>query len=128
MSYLVDTHLLIWAAVDLSLVPEPARTIITDPAETIVFSVVTIWETAIKSGLGKPDFNVDPAALRAGLIAEGCLELPVVSAHAIAVQSLPHHHRDPFDRMLIAQARGENLTLLTADRRLGAYGNPVRIV
>jgi len=99
-----------------------------DRRREISFSVVSIWEVAIKASLGRDDFQVNPPALRLGLLEQGFRELPIQAEHVLAVQHLPWIHRDPFDRLLVAQAARERLTLLTADRTLLGYGNGVRWV
>jgi PIN domain nuclease of toxin-antitoxin system len=93
-----------------------------------LFSVASLWEVAIKSGLNRPDFQVDPRLLRRELLEHGYSELPVLSQHALAIGSLPNLHCDPFDRLLIAQATTEGITLLSADAKVAAYGSPVRRV
>ena len=87
-----------------------------------------MWEISIKSSLGRADFKIDPRLLRRGLLDNGYSELPVTSAHAVAVFSLPPLHMDPFDRILIAQASVEVITLLTADAILPRYPGPIRAV
>lgn len=124
--YLLDTHLLLWAAVDSPRLPARARSVLEDPAAEVSFSVVSLWEIAIKLGLGRPDFQVDVAALRASARLSGIEEVPVYGEHVLAVKDLPPLHQDPFDRLLIAQARREGLTLLTVDSRVLAYGDGVR--
>ena len=94
----------------------------------MTFSAASIWEVAIKNGLGRADFSVDPRVLRRGLLEHGYVELPVTGAHAAAVDVLPDIHRDPFDRLLIAQAHAEGLTLLTADRVIGRYPGPIQVI
>jgi PIN domain nuclease of toxin-antitoxin system len=94
----------------------------------IWFSVVSLWEMAIKASLGREDFQVNPPALRLGLLDQGFLELPIQVDHVLAVQHLPWVHRDPFDRLLVAQAAQERLSLITADRTLLGYGDGVRWV
>jgi PIN domain nuclease of toxin-antitoxin system len=125
--YLVDTHLLLWAAL------EPARlssasAVLEDRESGLMFSAVSIWEVAIKASRARPDFRVDPRLFRRALLENGYSELPVSSEHAVAVADLPGLHRDPFDRIQIAQARMEGLVFLTADLRLADYGSPVRLV
>lgn len=127
MRLLIDTHLLIWLAAESPRLGERARHLIAD-AESRWFSVASLWEIAIKHALGKPGLPFDPARLRVGLSEQGYEELPVLGPHALAVSGLPARHGDPFDRMLVAQARAEGLTLLTADRALAAYGPPVHVV
>lgn len=93
-----------------------------------MFSAATIWEVAIKFGLGRPDFTVDPRLLRRGLLDNGYTELAVDGTHAADVAGLPAHHTDPFDRIQIAQARVEGLVLLTSDSEVARYGSPVQLV
>ena len=128
MRYLLDTHLLLWAAVEPKQLPNVARALLEDSGNTLVFSAASLWEIAIKAGLGRPDFTVEPAVLRRGLLDNGYLELPVTSDHAVAVGTLPPIHRDPFDRLLVAQAQVEGITLLTADPVVAQYPGPIRHV
>ena len=93
-----------------------------DPRETLVFSAASLWEIAIKSALGRSDFRVDGARLRQACLAAGYVELPITGIHALAVRDLPPLHRDPFDRILLAQSRCENLALVTADAQVVVYG------
>jgi PIN domain nuclease of toxin-antitoxin system len=125
---LLDTHILLWAASDPGKLPRTARKLIADPRHAPCFSVVSLWEVAIKQALGRDDFRADPGLLRRGLLENGYLEVPVTGEHAVAVNVLPPLHRDPFDRMLLAQAVVEGLQLVTADARLAAYPGPVRKV
>lgn len=124
--YLLDTRLLLWAAVDSPRLPARARSVLEDPAAEVSFSVVSLWEIVIKLGLGRPDFQVDVAALRANARLSGLDEVPVYGEHLLAVKDLPPLHQDPFDRLLIAQARHEGLLLLSVDSRVLAYGDAVR--
>lgn len=126
MTFLLDTQLLLWAAGEPRRLSAPARKLLADPEHELLFSVASLWEVVIKCSLGRPDFVVDPHVLRRGLTDNGYRELPITSAHALAVESLPPLHRDPFDRMLIAQATVEGLVLLTHDIQLAAYPGPVR--
>ena len=128
MNLLIDTHLLIWTAWRDPRLPQRAAEMIVDPANTPWFSTATLWEVAIKRARGRADFLVDPGQLRAGLLANGYAELPVEGRHALEVARLPPLHGDPFDRMLVAQARAEGMTLLTADTTLAAYDAPIRVV
>lgn len=93
----------------------------------VVFSAASIWEIVIKLSKPRPDFDVDPRALRRQLLENGYAELEVTSAHALGVSDLPDVHRDPFDRLLIAQAKHEGFAFLTVDAPLGEYGLPVRV-
>jgi PIN domain nuclease of toxin-antitoxin system len=125
---LVDTHLLLWAVgMSPRLSPE-ARAIIEDRENAPTFSVVSLWEMAIKAAKGLADFDVDPRLVRGGLLDAGWTELPIASEHAFAAGPLPPIHRDPFDRMLVAQAIVEGMVLLTRDARLERYPGPVRLV
>lgn len=128
MKLLLDTHILLWAAGEPARLSATARTLINDPANAPVFSVASLWEVAIKRGLGREDFDVDPRRLRRGLLDNGYEELPINSDHAVAVDALPPIHRDSFDRLLVAQAMVEGLLLLTTDDRVAAYPAPVRRV
>jgi PIN domain nuclease of toxin-antitoxin system len=125
MRLLLDTHVFLWAVADSpSLTSEARRTIAN--ADEVYVSAASIWEVAIKAGLGK--IQVDIGQLAGAIGASGFVELPVTVAHAASVSGLPHHHRDPFDRMLVAQAMTEPLVLLTADAMLSQYGGLVRLV
>lgn len=128
MILLLDTHLLLWTALRTRRVPDQARILIDDPENQLFFSVVNIWEIAIKRGLGRDDFSVEPALLRRGLLDNDFRELTIVSDHAIASALLPLIHRDPFDRMLIAQAAVEGMILLTADPIVARYPGSIRAV
>jgi PIN domain nuclease of toxin-antitoxin system len=125
---LVDTHLLLWAASAPDKLPAAARELIDDSENSLLFSVASIWEIAIKRGLGRDDFKVDPRLLRRGLLDNGYEELAITSEHAVSVDSLPPIHRDPFDHLLIAQATVEGIILLTADEHVGDYPGPIRKV
>lgn len=128
MKLLLDTHLLLWVAEGSKRMPASARTLIANQDNVLVFSVASLWEIAIKSGLNRQDFEVNARALRRGLIDSGFQELPILSEHVVAVDDLPQIHKDPFDRILISQARVEGVTLLTNDTIVGKYGRPVRMV
>jgi len=128
MKLLLDTHLLLWAAGQPHRLSSEARALLDDPENPLLFSAASVWEIAIKSGLGRPDFRADPHLLRRGLLDNAWEELPVTSAHAVALTHLPPLHRDPFDRMLVAQAETEGVTLLTADPVVAQYPGPVRLV
>ena len=126
MKLLLDTHLLLWAAGDPSRLSVVARALIEAPDNELFFSAASLWEIAIKRGLGRSDFQVDPRVLRRGLLDNGYSELPVSSEHAVTVESLPLIHKDPFDRILVAQATVEGITLLTSDSLVAQYPGPVR--
>ena len=121
MSLLLDTHVLLWAAGLPERLPTVARKMIEEPGTELFFSAASLWEVVIKKGLGRPDFNVDPHRLRRGLLESGYTELAVTSVHALTVDLLPPIHKDPFDRILVAQAQSEGITLLTADKVVGRY-------
>ena len=127
MKLLLDTHLLIWAADSIERVPADARALMADQDNELLFSVASIWEVAIKSGLDRPDFQVDARMLRRGLVDNGYCELPILSEHVVAIDALPFIHKDPFDRLLIAQAMVEGITLLTDDATVAQYQGPVRL-
>lgn len=126
MKLLLDTHVLIWAAGLPDRLSAEARALIADADNELFFSAASLWEIAIKSGLGREDFAVDARLLRRGLIDNGYSELPVASEHAAAIDGLPPIHKDPFDRLLIAQAMVEGVTLLTADEIVARYPGPIR--
>ena len=128
MRLLVDTHLLLWATAKSRRLPKEARRLLEDPAHDVFYSVASLWEITIKAALRRPDFKVDVALLRPALAEMGFAELPVCGAHAERLASLPPLHRDPFDRMLVAQSLAEPLVLLTNDAALAGYGEVVRIV
>lgn len=128
MRLILDTHLLLWAAGFSGRLPAAARSLLEDLANQPVFSAASLWEIAIKRMLGRDDFVVDPRVLRRGLLENGYEELPIMGAHAVFIDSLPLLHRDPFDRMLVAQATVEGITLLTSDARVARYPGPVRRV
>ena len=128
MRLLLDTHILLWAGLSWRRLPGEARCLLEDSGNTLVFSVVSIWEVAIKRSLGREDFRVDPRLLRRGLTDNGYEELPLLGEHVVAIDSLPPHHKDPFDQILIAQALMEGITLLTVDPTMGRYAGLVRVV
>ncbi len=126
MRILLDTLVVLWAARDDPRLSAEARTIVLDPATDVHVSAASIWEVAIKASLGRPDFTVDAELLSRRLAESGYQELAVTGAHTAAVAGLPAIHRDPNDRILVAQARAEGLTLLTSDETVARYGDSVR--
>ena len=126
MKLLLDTHLLLWAAGMPQRLPEEARALIEQQDTEPTVSAASLWEIAIKNGLGRQDFMVDPHLLRRGLLENGYAELAITGAHAVAVNLLPPIHKDPFDRILVAQAQIESLTLLTTDEIVSRYPGPIR--
>jgi PIN domain nuclease of toxin-antitoxin system len=125
---LLDTHLLLRAAGEPDRLSPEARSLINDPENEPVFSAATLWEVAIKRGLDRHDFKVDTRLLRRSLLDNGYSELPVASHHVVAIESLPRLHKDPFDRLLVAQATVEGITLVTTDSRIAQYPGPIRAV
>jgi len=128
MRLLLDTNILLWLGADSPRLAEPARALITHPETAALFSVVSLWEIGIKMQLGRADFAADPHRLRQGLLDAGYLELDLTGRHALAVGDLPPLHRDPFDRIMLAQARHEGAILMTSDRMLARYPVPVHLV
>ena len=128
MKILLDTHLLLWAAGKPNRLSATARKLIDSLANELVFSAGSVWEVAIKRGLGRNDFQADPRLLRRGLLDNGYTGLPILSDHVVAIEALPLIHKDPFDRLLVAQATVEGITLLTADSIVAEYPGPVRMV
>lgn len=128
MKLLLDTQILLWAAGQPDRLSAAARTLLDNPHNELLFSAASLWEIAIKKTLGRPDFVVEPRLLRRGLLDNGYAELAVTSQHAVNIDSLPPLHKDPFDRLLLAQALTEGVTLLTGDDQLAAYPGPVRKV
>jgi PIN domain nuclease of toxin-antitoxin system len=125
---LLDTHLLLWAAAHPERLSAQARELIEAPDNELVFSAASLWEIAIKRGLGRSDFQLEPRVLRRALIDNGYVELPITGEHALVIDELAPLHKDPFDRMLIAQACCEGITLLTADAAVAQYPGPIRRV
>lgn len=127
MSLLLDTHILIWAAKHTSKLNADTLKLLQEPSADLWFSVANLWEMSIKKAR-RPDFDVDPADLRLWFLQQGFRELSISYDHALAVQHLPFLHNDPFDRMLIAQAQVEGLTLMTADKAIARYDGPIEFV
>ena len=123
---LLDTHLLLWAAKQPERLPAKTGKLLALRESAVAFSVATLWEVAIKTSLKRPDFDVNVDALYRWLLAEAFTELPIAPRHLMVVATLPWFHRDPFDRLLVAQAQVEGLVLWTADARLKAYGRAVK--
>ena len=125
---LLDTQLLLWAAGQPERLPVAARRMIGDDRNQLIFSAASLWEIAIKSSLGREDFRADARLLRRGLLDNGYDELAVGGDHAVAITNLPPIHKDPFNRMLVAQSVVEGILLLTADPVIAQYPGPLRKV
>ncbi len=125
MRILLDTHILLWALTEPAKLNREARAALEDPDHDVLFSAASVWEMSIKAALGRSDFQVSPTAIVEAALSTGFTELPVRSAAALKVAALPHHHRDPFDRLLIAQTMTEPAALYTADAQLAAYSELV---
>jgi len=125
---LLDTPLLLWAAGHPDRLSQAARQLIEDEQNELIFSTASLWEVVIKRRLGRESFKLDPRLLRRGLLDNGYGELPISSEHVVAIDTLPPIHKDPFDRVLVAQALVEGITLLTTDAVVAGYPAPVRTV
>ena len=128
MKLLLDTQLLLWAAGQPERLSTSARRLLNNPRNELLFSAASLWEITIKNSLGRDDFRVEPRLLRRGLLDNGYTELPITGQHAVSVDTLPAIHKDPFDRLLVAQALCEGVTLLTGDAQLARYPGPIRKV
>jgi PIN domain nuclease of toxin-antitoxin system len=128
VNLLLDTHIVLWASAARSRLPVGASKLLEKGEHTLWVSAVTFWEVAIKRSLNKPDFRIDVAPLRAGLLRNGHLELAIDGTHALELAKLPMYHTDPFDRLLVAQAKAEGMILLTSDRELSVYGDNIQFV
>ena len=128
MKLLLDTHLLLWAAGQPERLSATARSLIEDEGNMLLFSAVSLWEVAIKSDLGRPDFRVDPRLLRRALVDNGYIELPITHPHVLSLGGLAPIHRDPFDRMLVAQSMSEGIALVTTDPVVARYEGLVKHV
>jgi PIN domain nuclease of toxin-antitoxin system len=128
MKLLLDTHLLLWAAGQPEKLSDSARILLTSSDNVLFFSAASLWEIVIKLGLGRKDFKVDPHRLRKTLVTHGYIEMPITAEHALRVDALPLLHKDPFDRLLVAQARAEGMILLTSDAAVSQYHESVMSV
>ncbi|OGV50025.1 MAG: twitching motility protein PilT [Legionellales bacterium RIFCSPHIGHO2_12_FULL_42_9] len=128
MKMLLDTHLLLWAAGQLDALPAIVRELLEETSNEPFFSAASLWEVAIKHSLGREDFRVDARVLRRGLLDNGYSELAIASEHAVYIQSLPPIHKDPFDRIIVAQATVEGITLYTSDPLVAQYSGPICFV
>lgn len=125
MKLLLDTHLLLWATGQPERLSATACSLLDDEDNTLLFSAASLWEVTIKNDLGRADFRVDPRLLRRGLLDNGYLELPITHQHVLSLKGLEPHHRDPFDRILIAQSVAEGITLVTTDPVVAQYAGLV---
>ena len=125
MKLLLDTHILLWASGQPEKLSESTRTLLTTPENHLFFSAASIWEIVIKLNLGRTDFKVDPYRLRKMLMAHGYNELPITAEHALKVNSLAPLLKDPFDRMLLAQALADGMLLITSDALVSQYKESV---
>lgn len=128
MNLLLDTHILLWAAAEPDRLPAEAVALISDGGNRLYFSAASIWEIVIKNGLQRPDFRIDPHLLRRGLVDNGYEELAISATHTLGIARLPAIHKDPFDRLLVAQAETEGFLLLTVDELVAQYPGPIRRV
>ena len=126
--FLVDTQLLLWSASGSRKLPAAVARLFRDGRHEFHVSAASLWEVAIKTSMGRPDFTVNAAEFRDVLVESGFRELPVTGGHAVAVAALPPIHADPFDRMLVAQANAEPMVLITADERLARYPGTIEVV
>jgi PIN domain nuclease of toxin-antitoxin system len=123
---LLDTRLLLWAAGQPERLSKDAQDLLNEPDNELLFSAASLWEVTIKRAVGRDDFRVDPRLLRRGLLDNGYGELAITSEHAVAVAVLPAIHKDPFDRLLLAQSLVEGITLVSSDPLVTRYPVPVR--
>ena len=128
MKLLLDTHILLWAAGEPDRLSDTARGMLLEPRNVLFFSAASIWEIVIKRGIGRDDFRVDPYRLRKMLVLNGYTELSITAEHVLRVDTLPMLHKDPFDRVLVAQAQSEAMKLLTVDAAIIQYVEAVLAV
>jgi PIN domain nuclease of toxin-antitoxin system len=128
MKLLLDTHILLWAAGQPEKLPKSTLNMLLDNRNTLFFSAANIWEIVIKKGIGRDDFKVDPERMRKMLVLNDYKELAITTEHVLRVSALPPLHKDPFDRILIAQARSEGMLLMTLDASVIAYGEGIQAV
>ena len=120
MNYLLDTHILLWTLIDPDKVPGPMRRLIEDTGNRVWFSAASIWEISIKHSLGRGEFSVEPVTIWKAARETGLEELAVTAEHSVGVDTLPWLHKDPFDRLLVAQARAAGMKLLSLDPEVNA--------
>jgi len=125
MKLLIDTHLLLWAAADT--LPHDAVPYFLNDENELFFSPASIWEIIIKKNLNRPDFRIDAFALYQGLLHNGYTELNITNRHVLLIAGLPPVHKDPFDRLLVAQAKAEEAVLLTSDKIVSTYSPTIYV-
>ncbi len=128
MRLLLDTHVLLWALGNPARLDGTIRDLLEDAANEVLFSAASIWEIAIKAGLGRADFTARPEQVAREARLTGFVELPVSADAAARVADLPPYHRDPFDRLLVAQAMAEPARLYTVDALLPPYSELVELI
>ena len=128
MKNLVDTHMLLWVVQDSPKLSKKARYMLTEPEDEYWFSAASVWEIAIKRGTRSAKLQISAEQARTAFLAAGFKELTVTSLHAATAETLPKLHKDPFDRILVAQARAEGWRLITHDATLAGYGDWVALV
>lgn len=128
MRLLLDTHIALWAITDSPALPTGARRYILAPHNEVYVSAASIWEISIKHGLGRGNMPISGGEAAVFFTQAGYMTLDISSLHAVLVESLPFHHADPFDRMLVAQALSEPMRLLTHDKMLSAYSDTVILI
>ena len=125
MKYLLDTHIILWAGFDVKRLSRKAKSILENPENALYFSPVSLWEISIKHEKHPEQMAITSERVREIAVKMGFIELPVRSRHGVDIANLPGIHNDPFDRMLITQARSDGLYLLSHDDKVIAYGEPV---
>ena len=128
MKLLLDTQMLLWAIFWPELLPEKVRRMIADDNNDLFFSPASLWEVSIKSSQKKEGFQIDAGIMLRQLLEAGYVEMPINSLHAVAINTMPLLHKDPFDRILIAQAKVESMPLLTCDAKIAEYPAPVEFI
>ncbi|MCY1664913.1 type II toxin-antitoxin system VapC family toxin [Rhizobium sp. SL86] len=128
MKVLLDSHILVWSAAQTNKLSAQTRAFLEDPDNVLFFSSASLWELSVKHALGKGDIPVHPRILYQALQEQDFYELPLTSQHTFVLETLPPIHKDPFDRILIAQATSEDMLLLTSDATIARYDGPIRLV
>ncbi len=128
MNFLFDTHILLWTIAGDERLPARVRALLADPGNDFRFSAASVWEVAIKNALPRRALGISGNSFRREVLAAGFREIPVSSEHAAVVETLPPVHQDPFDRLLVAQAKADGLVLVTHNLLLPPYGPFVMLV